>query len=224
MFQTTNQYIYIYMVPSSVSPWVGSPGSTAYKYAKIRSKRLHPQVWVRACLKKTLWMVFFRRCFFPSHRNSLLANLPTATPPPHHRGGRGKISYGTSIWDPSTTPQGGEGDSATPPPHHRGGGGRSHMGPVYGTHPIWGGEGGGQGLVHIYIYIYIYYITAYKYAKIRSKRLHPQVWVRACLKKTLWMVFFRRCFFPSNRNSLLANLPTAHHWANFKGVNVGTTS
>ena len=39
---------------------------------------------------------------------------------------------------------GGEGDSATPPPHHRGGGGRSHMGSVYGTHPIWGGRGGGR--------------------------------------------------------------------------------
>ena len=52
------------------------------------------------------------------------------TPPPHH---------------------GGEGDSATPPPHHRGGGGRSHMGPVYGTHPMGGeGRGGWQGLVHIY--------------------------------------------------------------------------
>ena len=25
----------------------------------------------------------------------------SATPPPHHRGGRGKISYGASIWDPS---------------------------------------------------------------------------------------------------------------------------
>jgi len=50
-----------------------------------------------------------------------------------------------------TTPQAGEGDSnsATPPPHHRGGGGRSHMGAVYGTHPM-GGEGGvWQGLVHI---------------------------------------------------------------------------
>ena len=23
------------------------------------------------------------------------------TPPPHHRGGRGKISYGASIWDPA---------------------------------------------------------------------------------------------------------------------------
>ena len=46
------------------------------------------------------------------------------TPPPHHRGGRGTV----------------------PHPHHTtgGGGGRSHMGPVYGTHPIWGGRGGGR--------------------------------------------------------------------------------
>ena len=55
-----------------------------------------------------------------------------------------------------TTPQGGEGDSATPPPHNRGGGGRSHMGPVYGTHPR-GGRGGGRAwCIYIYIYIYIY--------------------------------------------------------------------
>ena len=47
----------------------------------------------------------------------------------------------------------------TPPPHHRGGG-RSHMGPVYGTHPMWGGgEGGGGRAWCIYIvYIYILYI------------------------------------------------------------------
>ena len=80
------------------------------------------------------------------------------TPPPHHRGGRGTVPH------PHHT-TGGGGRRSTPPPHHRGGrgtvphphhttgggGGRSHMGPVYGTHPIWGGEGGGwQGLVHIY--------------------------------------------------------------------------
>ena len=38
------------------------------------------------------------------------------------------------------------------------------MGPVYGTHPIGGGGGGWQGLVHIYtlyIYIYIHYIYIY---------------------------------------------------------------
>ena len=47
------------------------------------------------------------------------------TPPPHHRGGRGTV----------------------PRPHHTtgGGGGRSHMGPVYGTHPIGGGGGGVAG-------------------------------------------------------------------------------
>jgi len=39
----------------------------------------------------------------------------------------------------------------TPPPHHRGGGGRSHMGPIYGTHPM-GGEGGVAGPGAIYIY------------------------------------------------------------------------
>ena len=50
-----------------------------------------------------------------------------------------------------TTPPGGRG-SATPPPHHRGGGGRSHMGPVYGTHPMGGVAGPGA---YIYIYIYI---------------------------------------------------------------------
>ena len=87
------------------------------------------------------------------------------THPPHHRGGGGQCHTPTTpqggegedlIWDQYMGPihhtTGGEGDSATPPPHHRGGGGRSHMGPVYGTHPIWGGEGGWQGLVHIYIY------------------------------------------------------------------------
>ena len=52
-----------------------------------------------------------------------------------------------------TTPQGGEGDSATPPPHHRGGGGRSHMGPVYGTHPMGGGGVGGRAWC-IYIHTY----------------------------------------------------------------------
>ena len=58
------------------------------------------------------------------------------TPPPHHRGGRGTV----------------------PHPHHTtgGGGGRSHMGPVYGTHPIWGGGGGGGRAWCIYIYIYVY--------------------------------------------------------------------
>ena len=61
----------------------------------------------------------------------------------------------------------GEGDSATPPPHHRGGGGRSHMGPVYGTHPMGvGGGGGWQGLVHIYIYIYIYILYIYIYTSL----------------------------------------------------------
>ena len=47
----------------------------------------------------------------------------------------------------------------------QGGGGRSHMGPVYGTHPIWGGEGGVAGPgAYIYIYITVYitiYITIY---------------------------------------------------------------
>ena len=80
------------------------------------------------------------------------------THPPHHRGGRGQCHT-------PTTPQGGEGedliwDQYMGPIHHttgggggqchtpttpQGGGGRSHMGPVYGTHPIWGGEGGVAG-------------------------------------------------------------------------------
>ena len=67
------------------------------------------------------------------------------TPPPHHRGGGGQCHT-------PTTPQGGEGedliwDQYMGPIHHTtgGGGGRSHMGPVYGTHPIWGGGGGGGG-------------------------------------------------------------------------------
>ena len=67
-------------------------------------------------------------------------------PHPHHTtGGEGE----DLIWDQYMGPihhtTGGEGDSATPPPHHRGGGGRSHMGPVYGTHSIWGGRGGVAG-------------------------------------------------------------------------------
>jgi len=45
------------------------------------------------------------------------------TPPPHHRGGRGQCHT-------PTTPQGG---------------GRSHMGPVYGTHPRGGGGVAGPG-------------------------------------------------------------------------------
>ena len=56
-----------------------------------------------------------------------------------------------------TTPQGGRG--TVPHPHHTtgGGGGRSHMGPVYGTHPIWGGRGGGRAwCIYIYIHTYIY--------------------------------------------------------------------
>ena len=64
------------------------------------------------------------------------------TPPPHHRGGRGTVPH-------PTTPQGG-------------GGGRSHMGPVYGTHPM--GVAGPGAYIYMYIYIYIYvYIYMYIY-------------------------------------------------------------
>ena len=76
------------------------------------------------------------------------------TPPPHHRGRRGTVPH------PHHT-TGGERDSTTPPPHHRGGGGRSHMGAVYGTHPM-GGEGGVAG-PGAYIYIILMYMHSFAF-------------------------------------------------------------
>ena len=75
----------------------------------------------------------------------------SATPPPHHRGGRGKISYGTSIWDPSTTPQGGGGGQCHTPTTPQGGRGKISYGTsIWDPSHMGGGRGGWQGLVHIY--------------------------------------------------------------------------
>ena len=88
--------------------------------------------------------------------SSLCVTIRGKLPHPH------QITGGGGQYHTPSTPQGGQGESNTPPYHrggegqyHRWGGGRSHMGAVYGTHPMGGGAGW-QGLVHAYIYIYKY--------------------------------------------------------------------
>ena len=82
------------------------------------------------------------------------------TPPPHHRGGGGQCHT-------PTTPQGG-------------GGGRSHMGPVYGTHPMGvGGRGGVAGpgaYIHLKKNITTMFFSAETSSHIHLEFLSASTW------------------------------------------------